>query len=228
MSSLANRSIREPRSRLAVGASSSKKPSGSSSFMSSSPLRARGSHGTETLCLPDRPAEEQQRIHKASIMREENELLIWTSLDRNESIPQTKLHYERDMLFIDSDPEESQDMCPDDDESGGSGSVEWEESLDWDEEDHQRMRPGVVFGPDGWWDPKVHKSAHDRLEQEKEMKARERLWSERIKEDDGSPALSPRNRRKSSGFSGSSSPGGMPVHRRASGGKRAFGMLGSS
>jgi hypothetical protein len=158
-------------------------------------------------------------------MHEENELLVWTSLERNESLPQTKLHYERDMLFIDSDIDEGD--CADDD-SGGSGSIEWGETLEWESEDERRMKQGVSFGPSGWWDPKQHKSAEERIEVERARKGKEMLESGKVKakgEDGVTQARSPQNRRRRS--SGYRSSGNTP-NRRKSGGKRAFGAAGGS
>lgn len=168
--------------------------------------------------------EEQQRIHHAAIMREENELLVWKSLEANESIPQTKLHYERDMQGIDSD-EGKGGAGGGDDESGGSGSVEWEEDHAWDSDDHARMKPGVRFGPSGWWDPQQHGSAEERIQAEAERRRRAAMGSGKVRvkqEDAGSPSKSsPRSsRRKSPGYE---SGGGTPGRRRASGGKRAIG-----
>lgn len=110
--------------------------------------------------------EEQQRINNATMMREENELLVWRSMDRNESIPQTKLHYDRDMLFIDSD--DGGEERYEDDESGDS--VEWQEDYAMDSDDQERMQPGVRFGPDGWYNPQIHDSVQERLQAKAEQR----------------------------------------------------------
>jgi hypothetical protein len=164
--------------------------------------------------------EEQQRINNATMMREENELLVWRSLDRNESIPQTKLHYDRDMLFIDSDEGEERF---EDDESGDR--VEWQEDHVWDSDDNERMQPGVRFGPDGWYNPQHHNSVQERLQAKAEQRrqAAADTGKARVKSEDiESPQqTTPRgNRRKSAGLGSS---GGSPGRRKASGGKRAFG-----
>lgn len=210
---MANRTILQPRSRLSMGAAGSSRQTSSTYTQSRAPTQP---------AYRDRSMEEQQRINAAVTMREENELLVWKSLERNESLPQTKLHYERDMLFIDSDEE----VGAGDNESGGSGgSVEWQEDHAWDSDDHARMQLGVRFESDGWYDPRLHKSVEERLRADAERRRQAAVGSGKAKvkdEDAASPGQgTPRSRRqRNSGFG---SPGGTPGRRRVSGGKRAFG-----
>jgi hypothetical protein len=149
-------------------------------------------------------------------MREENELLVWKSLQRNESVPQTKLHYERDMLFIESD-----DEAKEDDESGGS--VEWEEDHVWDSDDQERMQVGVNFGADGWYNPAHHASAEERMREKAEQKRKAEMGGgkARVKtEEMASPRRgSPRSSGKKSGRT--------PVKKRPSGGKKPYGSSNS-
>jgi hypothetical protein len=172
-------------------------------------------------------------------MREDNELLVWSSLERNESLPQTKLHFERDMLFIDSDPEDADNgrgayagARAGGDDSCGSGSIEWEETVEWDSEDERRMKAGISYGPSGWWDAKVHGSAEERMESERMEKERAAWSAGKVKvkrgEEELPPVRSPhRSRRKSGGYSSGGGGSGIPG-RRKSGGKKAFGAGGSS
>jgi len=99
--------------------------------------------------------EEKQQINRAATMVESNEMLIWASMERNESLPQTKLNLEREMLGL---PPSSPD------------NIEWEEWVKYDSEDERRLKAGVVFTKDGWYNPKEHKSVEDRLNSERIQK----------------------------------------------------------
>jgi len=172
----------------------------------------------------DRNMEEQHRINNAVMMQGENELLVWKSLDRNESIPQTKLHYERDMLLIDSDDQDDED-----DDSGNSGSVEWQEDHAWEADDHARMQRGVIYGPQGWYHPDHHKSAEDRINQERERRSAAASTQGSVQAGGASSSQqgTPRNRRARTSGQGFGSPG-TPGRSRTSGGKRALGPNGAT
>jgi hypothetical protein len=48
---------------------------------------------------------ERERLYNATAILESNEMLLWHSVARRESVPQTKLHFERVLIAIDSDEE---------------------------------------------------------------------------------------------------------------------------
>ena len=72
---------------------------------------------------------ERERLCNAAAILESNEMLLWHSLARCESVPQTKLHFERVLIGIDSENE----------------SPEWEHSLASSPEDASRLIVGAEW-----------------------------------------------------------------------------------
>lgn len=72
---------------------------------------------------------ERERLCNAAAILESNEMLLWHSLARCESVPQTKLHFERALIGIDSDDE----------------PLEWEHSLASSAEDASRLAVGAEW-----------------------------------------------------------------------------------
>ena len=69
---------------------------------------------------------ERERLCSVAAILESNEMLLWHSLARCESVPQMKLHFERVLIGIDSEDE----------------SLEWEHSLASSTEDTSRLMVG--------------------------------------------------------------------------------------
>lgn len=204
---MASREILQPRSRISLSGRQQ-------AIASSTSTQARSNislGNSQPKTLDQFSLEDRQRIHAATTMSEENEFLIWASFERNESLPQTKLHFERAMLLIDSDNEEQaqkhgdDEDTDDDDKSSKGGSIEWEETAEPDSEDERRLQPGNMFGPNGWWNPKIHKNAEDRIEQDRErhrlkaMEDSEASNMAKVKIEDRTPE----RRRRSAGGKGS-------------------------
>jgi hypothetical protein len=72
---------------------------------------------------------ECERLCNAAAFLESNEMLLWHSLVRCESVPQTKLHFERVLIGIDSEDE----------------PFEWEQSLEPSTEDLNRLTAGAEW-----------------------------------------------------------------------------------
>lgn len=79
--------------------------------------------------LKDLDFNEQDRLANAAAILESNEMLMWISASRCESVAQTKRHYERILCGIDSDEE----------------PVEWEESTTPSDEDIARLTVGAEW-----------------------------------------------------------------------------------
>lgn len=79
--------------------------------------------------LRDLDFNEQDRLANAAAILESNEMLMWISASRCESVAQTKRHYERILCGIDSDEE----------------PVEWEESTTPSEDDVARLTVGAEW-----------------------------------------------------------------------------------
>ncbi|KAF2141189.1 uncharacterized protein K452DRAFT_358993 [Aplosporella prunicola CBS 121167] len=68
---------------------------------------AAAHQGANRLALArDETFEERERRYKAARILESNEMLIWHAAARNESIPQTRLHFEKIVAGFDSDSSE--------------------------------------------------------------------------------------------------------------------------
>jgi hypothetical protein len=72
---------------------------------------------------------ERERLCNAAAILESNEMLLWHSLWRCESVPQTKLHFERVLIGVDSEDE----------------PLEWEHSLELSAEDTSRLTVGAEW-----------------------------------------------------------------------------------
>ncbi|OCL09736.1 hypothetical protein AOQ84DRAFT_438786 [Glonium stellatum] len=69
----------------------------------------------------DESYEDRERRHQAALYLESNEMLIWFANQRNESVPQTRLHFEKILAGLDSD----------------SDSLEWADDLEDDEDEDE-------------------------------------------------------------------------------------------
>lgn len=126
------------------------------------------------------------------------------------------------MLFINSDEEGGNKT--DDDMSGESGSIEWEETVERTEEDDERLQAGVSFGPQGWWDPRKDASVEERLSRKYAKELAERRVEEevveeaRVSEQVGIEAERVRKRKSIGGTArGGESASGTPERRMNSG-----------
>lgn len=60
-------------------------------------------HHHRSALTRDETFEERERRYNAARILESNEMLIWHSVARNESLPQTRLHFEKIVAGFDSD-----------------------------------------------------------------------------------------------------------------------------
>ncbi|OJD35550.1 uncharacterized protein BKCO1_1600050 [Diplodia corticola] len=63
----------------------------------------RQQHQQRAALARDETFEERERRYNAARILESNEMLIWHSVARNESLPQTRLHFEKIVAGFDSD-----------------------------------------------------------------------------------------------------------------------------
>ncbi|TID24118.1 hypothetical protein E6O75_ATG02483 [Venturia nashicola] len=106
---------------------------------------------------PEFEFEEQQKQTRAATILESNEMLVWAGMDLCESLPQTKIHFEREVFSLSHD----------------DSIKEWPESFAYSSEEEGTLQLGAIFTSEGWYDPKKHASVADRLQaQEAKEKAR--------------------------------------------------------
>ncbi|GME50381.1 hypothetical protein BKCO1_1600050 [Neofusicoccum parvum] len=80
------------------------RPANVHSAATSGSLRGSGGIRQQRSALArDETFEERERRYNAARILESNEMLIWHSVARNESLPQTRLHFEKIVAGFDSD-----------------------------------------------------------------------------------------------------------------------------
>lgn len=113
---------------------------------------------------------ERERLCSAAAILESNEMLLWHSLARCESVPQTKLHFERVLIGIDSDDE----------------SLEWEHSLAPSTEDASRLIVGAEWCAQPS-EKKEKKSAKGKGKEKADSEMRDTLESSSVHTAQNSP-----------------------------------------
>jgi hypothetical protein len=95
-------------------------------------------------------------MEAAAKVLERQEQLIWHSVDRNESLPQTRLHYER-ILYGLSDGASASGVgsagsagSGKSKASGAPSAIVWPLHYSMDAGDEARVRVGMEFGPRRW------------------------------------------------------------------------------
>jgi hypothetical protein len=86
-------------------------------------------------------------MEEAAKVLERQQLLIWHSVDRNESLPQTRLHYERVLYGIsDGGAGSAKGKAP----PGTPNAVVWPLHSSMNAGGEARVRAGLEFGPRPW------------------------------------------------------------------------------
>ncbi|KAJ9661259.1 hypothetical protein H2201_006618 [Coniosporium apollinis] len=89
--------------RQARNKATHKAPAAGSSKTTAKSAQQPSNTYTDAQLHADETFEERERRHNAARTLESNEMLIWLSMSRNESVPQIRLYYERVLAGFDPD-----------------------------------------------------------------------------------------------------------------------------